>query len=142
MLIKETATLHKVLSKYLAQQTVEVSYPSPGNAQTKADVSQGVMSEVLAAIVHRLSEEYSKVELKSEDAKKRYVCVSNPMCQADSKTGCLKMWLSLPPGYLPFPKLAKLSNRSRPWSRISQSLEDRWVKPWQGGCGRPARVPH
>jgi hypothetical protein len=26
MLVKETATLHKVLSKYLAQQTVEVSF--------------------------------------------------------------------------------------------------------------------
>lgn len=29
------------------------------------------MSEVLAAIVHRLSEEYAKVDLKSDDAKKR-----------------------------------------------------------------------
>lgn len=54
MLVKETATLHKVLSKYLSQQTVET-----------------VMSEVLAAIHHRLSEEYTKIELKSEDAKKR-----------------------------------------------------------------------
>ncbi|CAD6590324.1 MAG: hypothetical protein TREMPRED_005695 [Tremellales sp. Tagirdzhanova-0007] len=54
MLVKETATLHKVLSKYLAPQTVE-----------------GVMSEVLAAIVHRLSEEYGKIELKSDDGKKR-----------------------------------------------------------------------
>ncbi|ORY24063.1 Vps54-like protein-domain-containing protein [Naematelia encephala] len=54
MLVKETATLHKVLSKYLATQTVE-----------------GVMSEVLAAIVYRLSEEYGKVELKSDEAKKR-----------------------------------------------------------------------
>jgi vacuolar protein sorting-associated protein 54 len=54
MLVKETATLHKVLSKYLAQPTVE-----------------SVMSQVLAASVHRLSEEYSKVEFKSDDAKKR-----------------------------------------------------------------------
>ncbi|OCF43342.1 hypothetical protein I317_02780 [Kwoniella heveanensis CBS 569] len=54
MLVKETATLHKVLSKYLAMSTVEV-----------------VMSEVIGAIVHRLSEEYGKVEFKSEDAKKR-----------------------------------------------------------------------
>jgi vacuolar protein sorting-associated protein 54 len=30
------------------------------------------MSEVLAAIVHRLGEEYTKVELKSEEAKKRF----------------------------------------------------------------------
>jgi vacuolar protein sorting-associated protein 54 len=34
------------------------------------------MSEVLAAITHRLSEEYSRIELKSDDAKKRYVSVS------------------------------------------------------------------
>ncbi|WRT65756.1 uncharacterized protein IL334_002704 [Kwoniella shivajii] len=54
MLVKETATLHKVLSKYLAGSTVEV-----------------VMSEVIGAIVHRLSEEYGKVEFKSEEAKKR-----------------------------------------------------------------------
>lgn len=54
MLVKETATLHKVLSKYLSSNTVVA-----------------VMSQVLAASVHRLSEEYAKIELKSEDAKKR-----------------------------------------------------------------------
>nr|XP_018264784.1 uncharacterized protein I303_02963 [Kwoniella dejecticola CBS 10117]OBR86942.1 hypothetical protein I303_02963 [Kwoniella dejecticola CBS 10117] len=54
MLVKETATLHKVLSKYLAASTVD-----------------SVMSEVISAIVHRLSEEYSKIEFKSEEAKKR-----------------------------------------------------------------------
>ncbi|KAK8861632.1 hypothetical protein IAR55_002455 [Kwoniella newhampshirensis] len=54
MLVKETATLHKVLSKYLAASTVE-----------------GVMSEVIAAIVSRLSDEYGKVEFKSDEAKKR-----------------------------------------------------------------------
>ena len=32
---------------------------------------QGVLSEVLSAIVHRLSEEYTKIELKSDDGKKR-----------------------------------------------------------------------
>lgn len=32
---------------------------------------QSVLSEVLAAIVHRLSEEYSKIELKSDNGKKR-----------------------------------------------------------------------
>jgi hypothetical protein len=31
------------------------------------------MSQVLDAIVQRLTDEYSKVEFKSEDAKKRYV---------------------------------------------------------------------
>ncbi len=30
-----------------------------------------MLSEVLAAIVHRLSEEYTKIELKTDDAKKR-----------------------------------------------------------------------
>jgi vacuolar protein sorting-associated protein 54 len=54
MLVKETATLHKVLSKYLAPSTVEI-----------------VLAEVLGAIVSRLGEEYGKVELKSDDAKKR-----------------------------------------------------------------------
>ncbi|CAK9781060.1 Vps54-domain-containing protein [Cutaneotrichosporon oleaginosum] len=54
MLVKETATLHKVLSKYLAHATVEA-----------------VMSQVIAAYVSRLGDEYTKVELKSEDAKKR-----------------------------------------------------------------------
>lgn len=54
MLVKETATLHKVLSKYLAPSTVE-----------------SVLAEVLEAIVSRLSEEYGKVELKSDDSKKR-----------------------------------------------------------------------
>ncbi|GMK55478.1 hypothetical protein CspeluHIS016_0205340 [Cutaneotrichosporon spelunceum] len=54
MLVKETATLHKVLSKYLANPTVEA-----------------VMSQVIAAYVSRLGDEYIKVELKSEEAKKR-----------------------------------------------------------------------
>lgn len=54
MLVKETATLHKVLSKYLSSNTVVA-----------------VMSQVLAASVHRLTEEFAKIELKSEDAKKR-----------------------------------------------------------------------
>lgn len=54
MLAKETATLHKVLSKYLSPSTVD-----------------DVMSKVITASVNRLSEEYSRVELRSEDAKKR-----------------------------------------------------------------------
>lgn len=70
MLVKETTTLHKVLSKYLATATVEVS--TTARQSTVVD-EQGVLSEVLAAIVHRLSEEYGRVELKSDDAKKRMV---------------------------------------------------------------------
>lgn len=54
LLVKETVTLHKVLSRYLAAPTVE-----------------HVMSQVFAAINHRLSDEYLKVELQSQEAKDR-----------------------------------------------------------------------
>ncbi|KAH9989086.1 Vps54-like protein-domain-containing protein [Russula compacta] len=54
LLVKETVTLHKVLSRYLANVVVEY-----------------VMSEVFAAINHRLSEEYTKIELPTLDAKER-----------------------------------------------------------------------
>ncbi|KAF8511112.1 Vps54-domain-containing protein [Hysterangium stoloniferum] len=53
-LVKETATLDKVLSKYLAAPAVEL-----------------VMTQVLAAINHRLSEEFGKIELGTHDAKDR-----------------------------------------------------------------------
>lgn len=56
MLVKETVTLHKVLSKYLTGPTVEF-----------------VMGQVLAAINHRLSDEYGKIELGSQEAKDRMV---------------------------------------------------------------------
>ncbi|WVQ74727.1 hypothetical protein IAR50_004331 [Cryptococcus sp. DSM 104548] len=54
MLVKESATLHKVLSKYVSASTVE-----------------HVMGDVIVAIVRRLGEEFDKVELKTEEAKKR-----------------------------------------------------------------------
>ena len=54
MLVKETVTLHKVLSKYLAAQTVDA-----------------VLSQVLAAITTRLGEEYGRIDLKSDEGKKR-----------------------------------------------------------------------
>ncbi|KAI9509602.1 Vps54-like protein-domain-containing protein, partial [Russula earlei] len=54
LLVKETVTLHKVLSRYLSSAVVEF-----------------VMSEVFAAINHRLSEEYIKIELPTFDAKER-----------------------------------------------------------------------
>ncbi|KAI0039918.1 Vps54-domain-containing protein [Auriscalpium vulgare] len=54
LLVKETVTLHKVLSRYLASAVVEY-----------------VMSQVFAAINHRLSEEYMKIELPSLEAKTR-----------------------------------------------------------------------
>ncbi|KAH9956609.1 Vps54-like protein-domain-containing protein [Russula dissimulans] len=54
LLVKETVTLHKVLSRYLSNAVVEY-----------------VMSEVFAAINHRLSEEYIKIEFPTLDAKER-----------------------------------------------------------------------
>ncbi|KAI0371696.1 Vps54-domain-containing protein [Pilatotrama ljubarskyi] len=54
VLVKETVTLHKVLSRYLPSSIVEF-----------------VMTQVFAAINHRLSEEYAKIELPSQEAKER-----------------------------------------------------------------------
>ncbi|KII89130.1 hypothetical protein PLICRDRAFT_40765 [Plicaturopsis crispa FD-325 SS-3] len=54
LLVKETVTLHKVLSRYLSTPVVEY-----------------VMTQVFAAINHRLSEEYAGVELPSQEAKDR-----------------------------------------------------------------------
>ncbi|KAG8934593.1 hypothetical protein FRC02_009673 [Tulasnella sp. 418] len=54
ILVKETVTLHKVLSRYLAAPVVEL-----------------IMSQVFAAINHQLSEEYSKIELPNQEAKTR-----------------------------------------------------------------------
>ncbi|KAJ9125183.1 hypothetical protein QFC22_000137 [Naganishia vaughanmartiniae] len=53
-LVKEITTLHKVLYKYLAISSVHT-----------------IMGRVLEATNSRLGEEYSKVDLRSEDAKKR-----------------------------------------------------------------------
>ncbi|KAI9445991.1 Vps54-like protein-domain-containing protein [Lactarius indigo] len=54
LLVKETVTLHKVLSRYLASVVVEF-----------------VMTQVFAAINHRLSEEYAKIDLPTLEAKER-----------------------------------------------------------------------
>ncbi|KAF8965307.1 Vps54-like protein-domain-containing protein [Flammula alnicola] len=54
ILVKETVTLHKVLSRYLAPPVVEY-----------------VMTQVFAAINHRLSEEYGAIELPHQEAKTR-----------------------------------------------------------------------
>ncbi|KAJ7709600.1 Vps54-like protein-domain-containing protein [Mycena rosella] len=53
VLVRETVTLHKVLSRHLSVTVVE-----------------DVMAQVFAAINHRLSEEYAKLVLPSEDARK------------------------------------------------------------------------
>lgn len=92
MLVKETVTLHKVLSKYLTGPTVEVRdicirlqglvvdrvfpflFPFLVNIplRTYDRPEQFVMSQVLAAINHRLSDEFGKIELGSQEAKDRY----------------------------------------------------------------------
>lgn len=54
ILVKETTTLHKVLSRYLALSVVEY-----------------VMTQVFAAINHRLSEEYGAIYLPDQEAKAR-----------------------------------------------------------------------
>lgn len=61
--MKEITTLHKVLYKYLAISSVHT-----------------IMGRVLEATNQKLGEEYGKIELKSEDAKKRYdhVCILRP----------------------------------------------------------------
>ncbi|KAJ7085793.1 Vps54-like protein-domain-containing protein, partial [Mycena belliarum] len=53
VLVRETVTLHKVLSRHLSVAVVE-----------------DVMTQVFAAINHRLSEEYAKLVLPSEEARK------------------------------------------------------------------------
>lgn len=78
LLVKETVTLHKVLSRYLSAPIVEVcslhGYRRAGVLLTNGDTTaQYVMSQVFAAINHRLSEEYTKIELQSQEAKDRYV---------------------------------------------------------------------
>lgn len=55
-LVKETATLHKVLSKYLAKNTVET-----------------VMGSVVDSIGNKMADEFGKPELKSEDERNRLV---------------------------------------------------------------------
>ncbi|THG97756.1 hypothetical protein EW026_g4306 [Hermanssonia centrifuga] len=54
LLVKETVTLHKVLSRYLSLSIVEY-----------------VMTQVFAAINHRLSEEYAGIDLPSQESKER-----------------------------------------------------------------------
>lgn len=74
LLVKETVTLHKVLSRYLAKAVVEVrKHIDPAPMPLTDSIVQYVMSEVFATINHRLSEEYTKIELPTSDAKERCV---------------------------------------------------------------------
>ncbi|KAF7967260.1 hypothetical protein HWV62_35057 [Athelia sp. TMB] len=54
LLVKETVTLHKVLSRYLSVPVVEY-----------------VMTQVFAAMNHRLSEEYAAIDLPTPEAKEK-----------------------------------------------------------------------
>ena len=79
LLVKETVTLHKVLSRYLSISVVEVCYLLMRSAGEVLIVyvtlyvtfSQYVMTQVFAAINHRLSEEYANIDLPSLEAKER-----------------------------------------------------------------------
>lgn len=77
LLVKETLTLHKVLSRYLAAPVVEVSTHCPRCFVAGCSDHDGflkfVMTQVYAAINHRLSEEFTRVELPSQGAKELYV---------------------------------------------------------------------
>ena len=85
LLVKETVTLHKVLSRYLSISVVEVCYLLMRSAGEVLIVyvtlyvtfSQYVMTQVFAAINHRLSEEYANIELPSLEAKGRYAIPLN-----------------------------------------------------------------
>jgi vacuolar protein sorting-associated protein 54 len=72
VLVKETVTLHKVLSRYLSVPVVEVSIaPLLGGGETDDLPVQYVMSQVLAAINHNLQEEYTAIRLPNQEAKDR-----------------------------------------------------------------------
>ncbi|KAI0705950.1 Vps54-like protein-domain-containing protein [Cytidiella melzeri] len=62
LLAKETVTLHKVLSRYLSVSVVEF-----------------VMSQVFAAINHRLSEEFAAIDLPTIEAKERPFVILYPL---------------------------------------------------------------
>ncbi|KAI0313659.1 Vps54-like protein-domain-containing protein [Amylostereum chailletii] len=80
LLVKETVTLHKVLSRYLSSTVVEY-----------------VMSQVFAAINHRLSEEYTKIDLPSLEAKERMMADAHHL---KSKFSGLKSVGGVPVGML------------------------------------------
>jgi vacuolar protein sorting-associated protein 54 len=62
LLVKESTTLHKVLSKYLAKPTVN-----------------GILLQVVEAIRQRVGPEYSQVELRTDGAKRRRVVDAIPI---------------------------------------------------------------
>ena len=83
ILVKETTTLHKVLSRYLALSVMEVRKFLYFLKKVLLFIQltafffctdfQYVMTQVFAAINHRLSEEYSAIYLPDQEAKARCV---------------------------------------------------------------------
>jgi vacuolar protein sorting-associated protein 54 len=62
LLVKESTTLHKVLSKYLAKAT-----------------ANGIMLQVVEAIRQRIGSEFNQYDLRSDAAKRRrvpWLCLS------------------------------------------------------------------
>ncbi|OBZ75271.1 Vacuolar protein sorting-associated protein 54, chloroplastic [Grifola frondosa] len=100
LLVKETVTLHKVLSRYLPASIVEF-----------------VMTQVFAAINHRLSEEYTKIELPSQDAKDRLLADARFLHE----------------------KLAALKNVAAPTAMLETVVSE---KPLAIVVPLPAPVPH
>ncbi|KAF4615174.1 hypothetical protein D9613_002656 [Agrocybe pediades] len=99
ILVKDTVMLHKVLSRYLQPQVVEY-----------------VMTQVLAAINHRLSEEYGTIDLPHEEAKLRLL--------ADAK-------------YL-HQKLAGLKNVGAPTNMLETVVTEKFIpKPGQNSAASP-----
>jgi len=73
LLVKETVTLHKVLSRYLSSAVVEVRCPTNPELASYSQIlwCRYVMSGVFTAINYRISEEYTKIELPTPDSKER-----------------------------------------------------------------------
>ncbi|KAF8891227.1 Vps54-like protein-domain-containing protein [Infundibulicybe gibba] len=117
ILVKETVTLHKVLSRYLSTPVLEY-----------------VMTQVFAAINHRLSEEYGKIELPHQEAKNRLLADAKYLHQnlaalknVGTPSGMLETVIaekSLPRKNVPAATMAKAPAPSRS-STISSSANQR-----------------
>ncbi|KAG6865930.1 hypothetical protein C0991_010431 [Blastosporella zonata] len=102
ILVKETVTLHKVLSRYLSPAVVEY-----------------VMTQVFAAINHGLSEEYGRIELPHQEAKTRLLADAKYLHQ---KLSALKN-VAAPSGMLVTVIQEKSLPRTGPASPLPQSPE-------------------
>ncbi|KAG6889819.1 hypothetical protein C0995_014296 [Termitomyces sp. Mi166 len=112
ILVKETVTLHKVLSRYLSVPVVEVPF-------LLSLFVLYVMTQVFAAINHGLSEEYNKIELPNQEAKTRLL--------ADAK-------------YL-YQKLSALKNVAPPSGMLVTVVSEKSIPRTGPPSPRPAPVP-